>query len=183
MNLFFRILVAIYAAISTVICGLIMISPFSDKQIMEAVLNYMDVTFYRSNRYDIVIFLFGLVFMLLNIAILFSGFRLRSSDRFYCIRNEQGLVRISANSIENIALAIAKKSGSVRDVKSRARFRKNSVEVSLKMVVYQDTQVQKLSEVIQSRIKDTVEMMTTLPVGQVEVSVEGVHSSDANGEE
>ena len=75
MNIFYRILVAVYAFISTILCGIIMLSPFSDKTIMAAVLDYIDVTFYRSNQYDAMLFVFGIVFLALNVAVLTSGIK------------------------------------------------------------------------------------------------------------
>ena len=177
MNLLFRILVAIYATISAIICGLVMISPFADKEIMDMILSYADITFYRSNRYDILIFLLGLVFLMLNIVILFSGLRFRGGNKFYCLKNEHGIVRISATSIENIALSVARKSSSIREAKARAKFKRDRVELTLRMVVYPDTQVPKLSEMLQSNIKASIEMMTELNVGLVDVNIEGVHAS------
>ncbi len=183
MNLLFRILVAIYAAISAVFAGLVMISPFSDKQIMDAMLRYMDVTFYRSNRYDVLIFLIGLLFLIVNLVILFSGIRVRTSSKFYCFKNENGMVRISANSVENIALSVARRSVNIKEAKAKAKFRKNRVEVTLRMVVYPDTQVPKLSETLQDTIRTSIEMMTELNVGLVDVNVEGVNPSARNQEE
>ena len=177
MNLIFRILVAIYAAIATVISGLIMISPFADKQIMETFIDYVDISFYRSNRYDILIFLLGLLFLALNLVILFSGIRIRRGNKFFCFKNDDGLVRISANSIENIALSVARRSNSVREAKAKAKFVKNGVEITLRMVVYPDTQVPSLSEMLQEKIRSSVEMMTELNVRTVDINVEGVHAS------
>ena len=177
MNLIFRILVAIYAAIATFISGLVMISPFADKQIMEAFLDYVDVSFYRSNRYDVLIFLLGMLFLALNLFILFSGIRVRRGNKFYCFKNEDGIVRISANSIENIALSVTKRSNNVREAKAKAKFVKNGVVITLRMVVYPDTQVPTLSEMLQEKIRASVEMMTELHVGTVDINVEGVHAS------
>ena len=88
MNILYRILVAVYAFISTIICGIIMISPFSDKRIMEMVLEYFKVTFYRSNQYDAMLFVFGIVFFALNIAVLTSGIKGRGSGSYFCTNNE-----------------------------------------------------------------------------------------------
>ncbi len=177
MNLLFRILVAIYAVIASIISGLIMISPFADKQIMEMILSYADLTFYRSNRYDILIFLLGLLFLFVNLVILSSGIRMRHSSKFFCFKNEHGVIRVSANSIENIALSVARKSTSIRDAKAKAKFKQDSVEVTLRLVVYPDTQVPTLSELLQENIQSSIETMTELKVGLVDVNIEGVHAT------
>lgn len=182
MNLIFRILVAIYATIATILSALIMISPFADKQIMEAIIDYVDISFYRSNQYDILVFLLGLFFLALNLVILFSGIRTRRGNKFYCFKNEDGIVRISANSIENIALSVARRSNSVREAKAKAKFIKSGVEITLRMVVYPDTQVPALSEILQDKIRSSVEMMTELKVGSVDINVDGVHASSKTEE-
>lgn len=182
MNFIFRILVAIYATIAALVSGLIMISPFADKQIMEVIIDYIDVSFYRSNRYDVLIFLLGLLFLALNLVILFSGLRVRRANKFYCFKNNDGLVRISANSIENIALSVTRRSNNVREAKAKAKFVKNGVEITLRMVVYPDTQVPSLSEMLQEKIRASVEMMTELHVETVDINVEGVHTSSKTEE-
>ena len=67
MNLFFRILVALYSLMLTVVFGFIMISPFGNKELMSMVLDYLNITCYQSKQYDIAIFLIGFVFFVLNI--------------------------------------------------------------------------------------------------------------------
>ena len=64
MNFFFRVLTAIYALISAVLSILLMISPFSDKGMMKNFLDWADVTLYRSDKYNVVVFLAGLVLLL-----------------------------------------------------------------------------------------------------------------------
>ena len=75
MNFFFRVLTAIYAVIAAVLSALVMISPFSDKNLMKNFLDWADVTLYRSDKYNVVVFLLGLVLLLVNLFILFSGLR------------------------------------------------------------------------------------------------------------
>ena len=67
MNLFFRICVAIYSFISIILFGIIMIAPFGDKKIMAMLLDYFEINLYQSNAYDVVVFLIGFVFFLLNL--------------------------------------------------------------------------------------------------------------------
>lgn len=167
---------AVYAFISTVICGIIMISPFSDKKIMETVLEYIKVTFYRSNQYDAMLFVFGVVFFALNIAVLTSGIKGRSSGSYFCTNNETGVIRISANSIENIALALSKRFGGVKDAKSKAKFTKQGVEINVKLTVYPDVNVPSLCKSVQERIKESVQNTMEIKVRLVDVSIDGVNA-------
>jgi len=177
MNMFYRILVAVYAFISTILCGIIMLSPFSDRKIMTAVLDYIDVTFYRSNQYDAMLFVFGLVFLALNIAVLTSGIKGKRSNSYYCTNNETGIIRISANSIENIALGLSKRFNGVKDAKSKVKFTKRGVEVSVRLSVFPDVHVPNLCKSVQERIKESVESTMEIAVALVDVSVDGVYAA------
>lgn len=177
MNLFYRILVAVYAFISTILCGIIMLSPFSDKKILIAVLDYVDVTFNRSNQYDAMLFVFGIVFLALNVAVLTSGIKGKRSNTYYCTNNETGVIRISANSIENIALALSKKFSGVKDAKSKAKFTKHGVEINVKLSVFPDVHVPNLCKSVQSRIKESVESTMEISVSLIDVNVDGVYAT------
>ena len=177
MNILYRILVAFYAFISTILCGLIMISPFSDKKIMEAVIEYVKVTFYRSNQYDAMLFVFGFVFLIINVVVLTSGIKGRSSSSYFCTNNETGTVRISSNSIENIALAISKKFGGVKEAKAKAKFTKKGVVITVKLTVYPEVNVPGLCKNVQERIKDSVVNSMEIAVAVVDVSVDGVNAT------
>lgn len=177
MNLFYRILVAIYAFVSTILCGIIMISPFSDKKIMGAVLEYVKDTFLLSNQYDAMLFVFGIVFLALNIAVLTSGIKGKRSNSYYCTENETGTIRISANSIENIALGLSKRFNGVKDAKSKVRFTKQGVEVNVRLSVFPDVHVPNLCKSVQERIKESVENTMDISVSLVDVSVDNVYNA------
>ena len=177
MNLFFRILVALYSLISTVVCGFIMISPFGNKELMSMVLDYLNITCYQSKQYDIAIFLIGFVFFVLNIIVLTSGLRLKRSTRYICAENDNGVVRISSNSIENIALALSKRFQGVKDSKAKVAFRDQKVEIAIKLPVVPDINVPALCKSIQERVKESVEASMEIKVKEVSVNVEGVHTA------
>ena len=84
MNYLFRILVAIYSFLLAVVFGLVMISPFGDKVIISMGLDFVSTTFYQSNKYDVFLFIVGLLFFALNIAVLVSGVKGRRSARYIC---------------------------------------------------------------------------------------------------
>ncbi len=182
MNFFFRVLTAIYAVIAAVLSALVMISPFSDKSLMKSFLDWADVTLYRSDKYNVVIFLLGLVLLLINLAILFSGLRFRGVNKYICYKNDGGQIRVSSNSVENIALGLARKSKNVREAKSKVKFRNGSVEILMKLSVYPDTHVPNLSRLLQIQIKDAVESMTEITVSNVDINIEGVHAAPAEKE-
>ncbi len=182
MNFFFRILTAVYALVSAVLSALLMISPFAEKGIMKSFLDWADVTLYRSDKYNVVLFLAGLLLLLLNLFILFSGLRFKGVNKYICFKNDSGQVRVSASSVESIALGLARKSRNVREAKSKVRFKNESVEILLKLSVYPDTHVPNLSRLLQNQIKDAVESMTELTVSKVDINIDGVHAAPADKE-
>ena len=105
-NWILRVTVAVYAFITTIFSGIVMLAPFGDKEILSIILDYCDISFYRSNRYDVMLFVFGLVLFGINVLILVTALRIRRADRYYCAVNESGIIKISSNSVENIALLL-----------------------------------------------------------------------------
>lgn len=177
MNLFFRIISAIYAVITAAVGAVLVILPFADKTILKNFLDWTEVTLYRSDRYNILVFVLGIVILLLNLVVLFFCLKFKSVSRYICFKNDGGQVRVSSNSVENIALGLAKKSRSVREAKSKVRFRNNSVDILMRLTVYPDTHVPNLSKLLQSQIKQSVESMTELTVGNIDINIEGVHAA------
>ncbi len=174
MNTFFRVTVAIYALISTVISTIVMISPFGEKSLMKLILDRADINLYKSNRYDVLVFIIGLVFLLISIAILSSGIRGKRSSKYLSRTNESGTINISANSIENIALAMSKRFQGVKDAKAKATFHKNELVVAIRLQAYTDVSLPELCKAIQERVRDSVESSTEIKVRNVTVNVENV---------
>ena len=174
MNTFFRITVAIYALISTILFAVVMISPFGEKKLMSIILERADINLYQSNRYDVLVFIVGLVFMLISVAILSSGIRGKRSSKYISRTNDAGTVNISANSIENIALAMSKRFQGVKDAKAKAIFRKNELSISIKLQAYTDVNLPELCKGIQERVRESIESSTEIKVGSITVNVENV---------
>lgn len=178
MNTFFRICVAIYSFISMILFAIVAISPFGDKTIMARILDFLEINIYQSNKYDVVIFLIGLVFFLISASLLTSGIRGKKSVKYMSTTTKQGEVRISSASVENIALAMAKRFQGVRECRAKAQFIDDSVKLYLKLQVYTDVNIPDLTSGIQERIKESVEACTDIKVDGIMVSVEGVQSND-----
>ena len=177
MNYLFRILVAIYSFLLAVVFGLVMISPFGDKVIISMGLDFVSTTFYQSNKYDVFLFIVGLLFFALNIAVLVSGVKGRRSARYICTETESGLVRISSYSVENIALGISKRFNGVKDAKAKVKFRGNKVSLVIRLTVLPDVHVPDLCKSIQIRVKESVEATMELTVSDISVNVDSVSAA------
>ena len=176
-NYLFRILVAIYSFILAVVFGLVMISPFGDKVLISMGLDFVSATFYQSNKYDVFLFIVGLLFFALNIAVLVSSVRGRRSARYICTETESGLVRISSYSVENIALGLSKRFNGVKDAKAKVKFRGDKVSIVIRLTVLPDVPVPDLCKSIQVRVKESVEATMELSVSEIDVNVDSVSAA------
>ncbi len=176
-NWLLKIIVAIYAFLTTIISGVIMLAPFGDKEIMSIIIDYCDISFLRSNRYDVMLFVFGLVLFIINVTVLVTALRIRRTERYYCAVNESGVIKISSNSVENIALALSKKFAGVKDAKAKVKFVKDGVAIVVKLAVFPDVHVPNLCKSVQERIRDSIVSTMDLNVKSIDVCVDSVHSA------
>ena len=177
MNHLFRILAAVYSFVLAVLFGIVMISPFGDKVLISMGLDFVSATFYQSNKYDVFLFIVGLLFFALNIAVLVSGVRGRHSARYICTTTESGLIRISSYSVENIALGLSKRFNGVKDAKAKVKFRGDQVSIVIRLTVLPDVHVPDLCKSIQVRVKESVEATMELSVSEISVNVDGVSAA------
>jgi len=177
MNYLFRILTAIYSFIVALIFGIIMISPFGDKVLISMGLDAVSSTFYQSEKYDVLLFIIGLVFFLLNIFVLVTSLKGRYNARYICQDTESGVVKISSDAVENIALGLSKRFNGVKDAKAKVKFKGTDVGILIKLTVLPDVNVPDLCKSIQVRVKESVEATMELSVKQIDVNVDGVSAA------
>lgn len=173
MNTFFRICVAIYSFISMIFFAIVAISPFGEKTIMAKFLDYFEINLYQSNKYDVLVFIIGLVFFLISIAILTSGIRGKRDIKYASVVNDKGSVKISSTSIENIALAMSKRFQGVKEARAKAIFDSDEIKLVIKLQVYTDVNIPELCGGIQDRVKEAVESCTDIKVSNIAISVDG----------
>ncbi|MDR0287164.1 MAG: alkaline shock response membrane anchor protein AmaP [Clostridiales bacterium] len=179
MNLLFRILAAFYAFISIICMGFIMISPFGDKTLLGDVLDYIHLTFYQSNKYDVLMFIVGFVFFCLNVFVLFSGIRGKKVIKYISTKNDSGEIRISSHSVENIALALSRRFQGIKDSKAKVHFRNDKVYISVRVTALPEAKLPELCSAMQGRIKESVESTMGLFVEDIKVSVDGVYTGSS----
>mgnify|MGYP003770355879 CR=1 FL=1 len=112
---------------------------------------------------------------LLSIRFLYVSLR-RSRDRGGTIdqRTDYGDIRISLETIENLALRAAGRLGGVKDLRSRVRVDDSGLDIQLRSVVDGETSIQLLTEEMQRGVKEYVEEITGIPVAMVTVYVANV---------
>lgn len=89
-------------------------------------------------------------------------------------RNEWGDIRISLDTVENLALKAAGRTRGVKDLRARVGVNSAGLEISIRTVVDGETSIPALTEEMQSAVKGLVEEITGLPVAVVSVFVANI---------
>lgn len=91
-------------------------------------------------------------------------------------RNNHGDVKISLETISNLALKAAHRIRGLKDVKTKVTVREEGLILSLKLNVEGDRSIPDLSEELQTTVKAYVEDITGIPVSDITVYVSNVVS-------
>ncbi|TLS52999.1 alkaline shock response membrane anchor protein AmaP [Paenibacillus antri] len=115
---------------------------------------------------------------LLSIRFLFVSLR-KSRERSGSIdqRTEFGDIRISLETVENLALKAANRVRGVKDLRARVRVDDSGLDIQLRSVVDGESSIQQLTEEMQRGVKEHVEDITGIPVATVTVYVANVVQS------
>jgi len=89
-------------------------------------------------------------------------------------RTNYGDIRISLETVENLALKAASKERGVKDLKARIRIAESGIDIALRTVVDGESVIPTLTEDIQRAVKEHVEEITGIPVANVSVFVANV---------
>ncbi|MBH5318063.1 alkaline shock response membrane anchor protein AmaP [Paenibacillus sp. GSMTC-2017] len=89
-------------------------------------------------------------------------------------RTEFGDIRISIETIENLALKTAVKQRGVKDIKARVRANDAGLEIVLRAIIDGEHSIPTLTEEIQRAVKEHIEEITGIPVTNVAVFVANV---------
>ncbi len=89
-------------------------------------------------------------------------------------RTEFGDIRISIETVENLALKAAGRQRGVKDLRARIRISEAGIDISMRAVADGETSIPALTEEIQRTVKAHVEEITGIPVSGVSVFVANI---------
>jgi uncharacterized alkaline shock family protein YloU len=89
-------------------------------------------------------------------------------------RTDFGDIRISLETVENLALKAAGRQRGVKDLRARIRVGEAGIEISIRAVADGESSIPALSEEIQRAVKAHVEEITGIPVSGVSVFVANI---------
>lgn len=175
MNIFFRIMLAIYAfclAVFSLISVLITFRP----EIFNAISDFLSDVVLVDVVYRIIMFVVAFIFFMLSIMFLLSGIRSNRDKKAVSKYTNIGEIKISLNSVENIALNAARKLNGLREIKARVFKNDETVAININAVVMPEINIPSISEDIQSKVKTAVEESSGIVVSGVKVTIDGIYS-------
>ncbi|WP_024831202.1 alkaline shock response membrane anchor protein AmaP [Ruminiclostridium josui] len=173
MNIILRVLLAVYAFFLTIASMFAMLVTIKSDILSEAYTYlYNDVLAHRNP--SIIMFIVSSIFFCLSLTFLLSGFKPEGDKKAIIKYNKNGDIRITLNSIENIALATSRKLNGIRDSKAFVTKVGEGVSITVKAIVLPDINIPLLSEDMQQKVKSAVEDCTGVQVDSVRVLVESI---------
>lgn len=175
MNLFFRILLTVYAFCLTIL-SLIAVLIFFRVPIFVKILDYLKYEVLQDSKSSITMSIISLVFFIISITFLLSGVKSNKDKKAVSKYTNIGEIKISLNSIESIALAASRRLNGVRETKASVTNLDDTVAITIKAVVLPDINIPALSEEIQVKVKNSVEESSGVKVNDVKVIVDNIYT-------
>lgn len=176
MNLFYRILLAVYAVILTIISIITIIVTLKPELFVGISKFLYEDVLTASRGTSFLMFFVAIIFLALSITFLLSGLRSNKDKKAVSKYTNIGEIRISLNSIENIALNASKKLSGVRETKAYVTKLADGVSIGIKAIVMAELNIPELSKDIQVRVKNSIEETTGIKVNDVRVMVENIYT-------
>ncbi|HEX3027981.1 MAG TPA: alkaline shock response membrane anchor protein AmaP [Clostridia bacterium] len=175
MNIFSRVLLTIYAFCLSII-SLVAVSVTIKTNLLTTIYNYLSEDLLGNNFYRVLLFLIAVVFLSVSIGFLFSGLRSNKDKKAVSKYTNIGEIKISINSIENIALTASRRLSGIRDSKAFVTRFEDGVSITIRAIVLSDINIPALSEDIQVKVKNLVEDTAGIKVVDVKVMVENIYT-------
>lgn len=117
----------------------------------------------------------GIIILLWAVGAFIFGLRRQERTESISQPGSGGDIDISLSTIDNIMDKTARQTKGVREVKPRVRVEKGVLYLTVEIYIAPDIIIPALAESLQVNIKEQVERMTGLTVGQVRVLVRNIH--------
>jgi uncharacterized alkaline shock family protein YloU len=130
---------------------------------------------YASSAIKLTVIIVAAVVFLISLRFLFISLS-RSRQHSHSIdqRTEFGDVRISLETMENLALKSTSKQKSIKDTRVRVNATDVGMDIELRVVVDGEVSIPQLTEEVQKSVKQYIEDITGIPVVNVSVFVANI---------
>ena len=176
---YFLLVYALVAACAAAALFVLIVQPDRWTQVISSLTALSDSLWPRVIVLTVLALLFGVA--VLSIIYALTSGKIRSAKA----RNtEYGVINISNNALENIALNAAKTAqAGIKTAKARMSVdRERRLQVTLSVVLYSDVEIPTQMQKIQERVRKDLERYSGIPVGDVDVRVTRVELMGARVE-
>lgn len=173
-----RLLLFIYTLAVIIGCCVALSAAFGWIAIQDA-MRFLQNVYYEEN----VAFAFipaVIVILLISIRFFYISVRRgRSNVPSIDQRTEFGDIRISLDTVENLALKAANRTRGIKDLKARVKVSQAGMEILIRAVVDGESPIPQLTEEMQGAVKQHVEDITGIPVSMVSVFVANIQQASS----
>jgi len=132
-------------------------------------------TLYSNESLYITLAIIGIVLFLISIRFFVVSLSRNSmSAQSVDQRTEFGEIRISIETMENLALKAALRQRSVKDLRARVHASDTGLDIVLRAVVDGEVSIPVLTEEVQKNVKEYVEEITGIPVTNVSLFIANI---------
>lgn len=174
MNIILRILLIIYA-LCFVFAAILASLTAINNDVLGRIYYRLDTSIASSNYSGIIIAIIALFLLISAILFFIAGIRTSRDKKAVSKYTNVGEVKISLSSIENIALNVAGKMGSIKDLKAFVSKIDDNVSITIKGTVLPDVNIPLVSSELQERVKNAVEESSGIDVADVKVYIENIY--------
>ncbi|GAB7386830.1 hypothetical protein BSNK01_06660 [Bacillaceae bacterium] len=177
MRLLDRFILLIYSAILSLAFIVLMFVGF--RVVPEETVHNLVAALYVQASFGLVLSAVSLLFLLAGFKMIFAVLRRSPKPPPVRQRTELGDIRISLETIENLAKKAALKVRGIQELKAQVKPLESGLFIALKVMVDGDTPIPELTERLQMNVKHHLETIAGIEVAEVTVHVDNVASATA----
>ncbi|MCS7461638.1 alkaline shock response membrane anchor protein AmaP [Paenibacillus doosanensis] len=171
-----RLLLFLFSLAILIGCGFLLVGAFGWIS-YETAISFIHSVYYDMDTALIFIAL-AVIVALISIRFLFVSVRRGKADvPSIDQRTDFGDIRISIETVENLALKAARRSRGVKDLKARIRVSQAGLEIIIRAIVDGESSIPQLTEEMQAGIKTHIEEITGIPVALVSVFIANIQQA------
>lgn len=172
MGLIDRIILTIYSFVLTILSIILLLVS----------LNIVNFDFLRTTLEDALqrreMIAVTLVFLLVSLRFLFSGFRRNKPRHAITSENKMGQIKISLKAIENCIIKAAKEVEGVKNISASIKRVNEGINVTINIKVLPDMNIPETAKSIQERVKTHVENNVGTQINEIKIFVENISGTE-----
>lgn len=170
-----KVLLFIYLIALTFLVGAVIVVPFGLYMPYSLAVRIVESSLYT---YRWIYLALGLVLILLNVKLLIGLLLGDRMGRVGIVKyTSEGEVNISFDTIKSLVLKIVGGIKGIKDVNVMVKPGKENINIFIKALILPDTNIPQTVKEVQESVKNYIETITEVPVGEVKVMVTDIASS------